>query len=94
MLKKQFSTIFSFIDGGNRRTRKKPPTCSNLSDKFYHIMLYTSSWSRFELTTAVVKGLIEYDHGHDDPLCVFENRINEIAENRIVLYKILFEISN
>ena len=26
-------------------------------------MLYTSPWSRFELTTAV----LQYDHGHDDP---------------------------
>ena len=29
----------SFIGGGNRSTRRKPPTCCK-SDKFYHIMLY------------------------------------------------------
>ena len=27
-----------------------------VTDKLYHIMLYTSSWSRFELTTSVVRG--------------------------------------
>jgi hypothetical protein len=27
-----------------------------VTDKFYHIMLYTSPWSRFELTTSVVIG--------------------------------------
>ena len=27
-----------------------------VTDKLYHIMLYTSSWSRFELTTSVVIG--------------------------------------
>ena len=27
-----------------------------VADKFYHIMLYTSPWSRFELTTSVVIG--------------------------------------
>jgi len=56
------STIFnyimavSFIGGGNRRARRKPPTCRMSLTNFYHIMLYTSSWSRFELTTSVVIG--------------------------------------
>jgi len=27
-----------------------------ITDKLYHIMLYTSPWSRFELTTSVVIG--------------------------------------
>jgi hypothetical protein len=27
-----------------------------VTDKLYHIMLYTSPWSRFELTTSVVIG--------------------------------------
>ena len=35
----------SFIGGGNRRTRRKPPTCRNSLTNF--IMLYTSHWSRF-----------------------------------------------
>jgi hypothetical protein len=29
---------------------------SLVTDNFYHIMLFTSSWSRFELTTSVVIG--------------------------------------
>ena len=28
-----------------------------VTDKFYHIMLYTSPWSRFELTTSMVIGI-------------------------------------
>jgi hypothetical protein len=39
--------FFTFIGEGNRRTRRKP---------LYHIMLYTSPWARFELTTSVVIG--------------------------------------
>ena len=31
---------------------------SQVTDKFYHIMLYTSPWSRFELTTSVVIGIV------------------------------------
>jgi hypothetical protein len=55
------STIFelyrgSFIGGGNRRTRRKPPTCHKSLTNFNHIMLYTSPWSRFELTTSVMIG--------------------------------------
>jgi hypothetical protein len=45
-----------FIGGGNRRTRRKPTTCTKSLTNFYHIMLYTSPWSRFELTTSVVIG--------------------------------------
>jgi len=53
------STIFqlyrgaSFIGGGNRRTRSKPPTCRK---SLYRIMLYISPWSRLELATSVVIG--------------------------------------
>ena len=36
------------LSGGNRRTRRKSPIC--------RIMLYTSPWSIFELTTSVVIG--------------------------------------
>jgi len=38
--------IVSFIGGENRR--------SQVTDKLYQLMLYTSPWSRFELTTSVV----------------------------------------
>jgi len=50
---------------------------SQVTDKLYHIMLYTSHWSRFELTTLVVIGTdcivsckikLPYDHSHDGPV--------------------------
>ena len=57
------STIFQlyhgchFIGGGNRSSSRKPRTdLSQVTDKLYHIMLYTSPWSRFELKTSVVIG--------------------------------------
>ena len=34
----------------------RPGDLSQVTDKLYHIMLYTSPWSRFELTTLVVIG--------------------------------------
>jgi hypothetical protein len=46
----------SFIGGGNRRARKKNNDLSQVTDKLYYIMLYTSPLSRFELTTSVVIG--------------------------------------
>ena len=58
---KPLSTIFqlccavSFIDGGN----SDPDITIDLSqitDKLYDIMLYTSLWSKFKLTTLVVIG--------------------------------------
>jgi hypothetical protein len=36
--------------------REKTIDLSQVTDKLYHIMLYTSPWSRFELTTSVVIG--------------------------------------
>ena len=35
---------------------EKTTDLSQVSDKLYHIMLHTSPWSRFELTTLVVMG--------------------------------------
>ena len=35
---------------------KNTTDLSQVIDKLYHIMLYTSTWSRFELTTIVVIG--------------------------------------
>ena len=53
------STIFqlydvavSFIEGGNRRTQRKPPACHKSLTNFITIMLYASPWSWFKLTTS------------------------------------------
>jgi hypothetical protein len=35
---------------------KKTTDLSQVTDKFYHILLYTSPWSRFKFTTSVVIG--------------------------------------
>jgi len=47
---------------------------SQVTDKLYQIMLYTSPWSRFDFTTSVVIGTdcigsckLPFNHGHDGP---------------------------
>ena len=46
----------SFIDGRNRRTWTKPPTCRKSLTNFYRIMLYRVhlAWAGYELTNVVV----------------------------------------
>jgi hypothetical protein len=54
-------TIYQLYRGGQWRKPEYPeknPDLPQITDKPYHIMLYTSPWARFELTTSVVIGTL------------------------------------
>jgi hypothetical protein len=49
-----YIVVISFIGGGNRRTKRKPPTCRmSLTNFITKCIEYTSPLAAFELTTLV-----------------------------------------
>jgi len=71
------SVSVSFIGEGNKRTRRKPLTCMHVTDKLHHIMLYTSPWSRFELTSVVIA---------IDCICSFKSNYHAITATTAPTY--------
>ena len=61
---------------------EKNTDLSQVSDKLYHIMLYTSSWSWFKLTTSVVIGsdCIDSKSNYHTITCYIYNIIQELVE--------------
>ena len=83
-----FNATFNNISVKSRRSvllveetddSEKTTELSQVTDKLYHTMLYTSPRLRFELTTSVVIGTdcigsckpnLPFDHGHDGPIYI------------------------
>jgi hypothetical protein len=52
----------SFIDGGNRSTRRKPPTC-RMTDKLYHMSEWDSYSQLFFKTNSSIVAILELIRG-------------------------------